>query len=73
MQKNTIKRSKTVEASDPLLDHSNPASALNIDARVHAFRGTWQIESRVGGPSELVVRLPLEPNRFSRLVNRVYV
>ncbi len=35
----------------------------SIDARVHALQGTWSIQSQIGGPTELIVRLPLLPNQ----------
>jgi DNA-binding LacI/PurR family transcriptional regulator/signal transduction histidine kinase len=34
----------------------------SIDARVHAVQGFWQVTSRVGGPTEVTVRLPLAPD-----------
>lgn len=35
----------------------------SIDARVHAVQGSWKIQSQIGGPTELIVRLPLGPNQ----------
>jgi signal transduction histidine kinase len=35
----------------------------SIDARVHAVQGTWSIQSQIGGPTELIVRLPLGANQ----------
>jgi DNA-binding LacI/PurR family transcriptional regulator/signal transduction histidine kinase len=55
---------------DPSLPHAGLGFA-SIDARVHAVRGTWQVVSRIDGPTKLVVRLPLEPNESLRSVNHV--
>lgn len=35
----------------------------SIDARVHAVQGSWSIQSQIGGPTELIVRLPLASNQ----------
>jgi signal transduction histidine kinase len=33
----------------------------SIDARVHAVQGSWKVISRLGGPTQITVRLPLAP------------
>jgi signal transduction histidine kinase len=47
---------------DPSLPHTGLGFA-SIDARVHAVRGVWQVESFMGGPTTLTVRLPLESDQ----------
>jgi signal transduction histidine kinase len=42
----------------------------SIDARVHALQGTWSIHSQIGGPTELIVRLPLGPNQAQATAQR---
>jgi signal transduction histidine kinase len=42
----------------------------SIDARVHALQGTWSIHSQIGGPTELIVRLPLETNQRQATAQR---
>jgi signal transduction histidine kinase len=47
-------------------DTTQPSAGLgfaSIDARVHAVHGLWNISSQIGGPTELMVRLPLESNQ----------
>jgi signal transduction histidine kinase len=46
---------------DPSVPHAGLGFA-SIEARVHAVHGFWNIDSQMGGPTELVVRLPLEPS-----------
>jgi signal transduction histidine kinase len=42
----------------------------SIDARVHAVQGTWNIHSQNGGPTELIVRLPLGLNQSQATAQR---
>jgi signal transduction histidine kinase len=42
----------------------------SIDARVHALQGTWSIQSQTGGPTELIVRLPLGSNQIQASAQR---
>jgi signal transduction histidine kinase len=44
---------------DPSLPHAGLGFA-SIDARVHAVRGSWFVNSQPHGPTEVTVRLPLE-------------
>ena len=49
-------------------DASQPRTGLgfaSIDARVHAVRGAWSVQSQPNGPTEVTVRLPLAPGQVS--------
>jgi DNA-binding LacI/PurR family transcriptional regulator/signal transduction histidine kinase len=50
------------ESTQLNLQRSRGLGFASIDARVHAVQGTWKVISRVGGPTEITVRLPLAPN-----------
>jgi hypothetical protein len=42
----------------------------SINARVQDVQGIWNIQSQIGGPTELIVRLPLGPNQVQATAQR---